>query len=196
MADTGKCRERGGLEHVRRPTIRSRAATQASAPTSPSTLIIRPMPVRSVLVSRTSADWIATAWSCGAPALSARPAARSRAGAGTRPARSVHAHCALHAFGGAGERLKIHMRRQIDAARRRQRADELVPADRLQRVADRAHDVTVVDDQRDAFGPHDPPAQFQRHLIGAPFEDFADPARGAFRSAEIRRTAEWDRARC
>ena len=56
-----------------------------------------------------------------------------------------------HAFGGAGKRFEIHMGGQVDAARRRQRIGELMRADRLQRVTDRAFDVAVINDQRDAL---------------------------------------------
>ena len=79
-----------------------------------------------------------------------------------------------HAFGGARERLEIDMGGQIDLAGRLQRIDEGVPADRLQGVAGGALDVAVVDHQRGAALMHQPPAERERQIVGAPFVDRAD----------------------
>ena len=83
-------------------------------------------------------------------------------------------HPRAHAFGGERKRLEIDMGGQIDLAGRLQRIDEGVAADRLQGVAGRALDVAVVDHQRGAALMHQPPAERERQIVGAPFVDRAD----------------------
>ena len=83
-------------------------------------------------------------------------------------------HARAHAFGGERKGLEIDMGGQIDLARRLQRIDEGVAADRLQGVAGRALDVAVIDHQRRAALMHQPAAERQRQIVGAPFVDRAD----------------------
>ncbi len=134
------------------------------------------MPVRSSLVRRTSAASIVPAYSGGAAALE-----RGRALLDAEPAQELAlrqrpVHARAHAFGRLRQRLEVHMRGEIDQARRQQRIGEFVPADGLQGIADGALAMAVVDDQRGAAGAHHAPADLERDVVGAPFEDRADLA--------------------
>ncbi len=82
-----------------------------------------------------------------------------------------------HALDRKRESGEVHMRGEIDLTGRRQRAGEGVRADRLQRVADGALDVAVVDDERCAARlavRHDAAAELEREAVAAPFVDRAD----------------------
>src|SRR5262249_34028714 len=83
-------------------------------------------------------------------------------------------HPRPHSFGRVRQRLKVDMRGEVDQPWSPQRLSELMPADRLQGIADGALDVAVIDDQRGAAVAHDSPGDLERDRVRAPLEDFAD----------------------
>ena len=87
--------------------------------------------------------------------------------------RAVHARA--EAVGGMRQRLEIDMRGEVDLAGLAQRIDEVVAADRLQRVADGALRVAIVDHQRGAALSCATRRPSSSAIgVGAPFEDRAD----------------------
>ena len=81
------------------------------------------------------------------------------------------------------------MRGEIDAARRRERIGEVMPADGLQGVADGALGMAVIDDQGGAAEAHHAPADLKGDGVGAPLENVADLRCAQARAAAACRTA-------